>query len=224
MTAENTDVEAGRTPERVGFFTDAVFAIAMTLLVIEIPRPEEAPEFSVGDGVSKTQAAGHLWHFLTGQTGSFVAYLLAFFMLWTAWRQHHTLFDRIGRLSPGLVAWHFPLLLLIGFLPYPATVYGHHTANPAAALLFVLTVGGLLICRAGVQSQALRDDLLHAHVDASEVAAGARASWIVAAYWLVTIVLCWWTPWVIIAWTLTPVLGAILNRGSRRRRTSIGSS
>ncbi len=50
MTAERKP--PGQTPERVSFFTDAIFAIAMTLLVIEIPRPEEM-KFSVGHGVSK---------------------------------------------------------------------------------------------------------------------------------------------------------------------------
>lgn len=221
MTAER--VPAGHTTERVGFFTDAVFAIAMTLLVIEIPRPEEAAEFSVRDGVGKAEAAGNLWHFLTGQTGSFVAYLLAFYMLWTAWRQHHRLFDRIGHVSSGLLAWHFPLLLLIGFLPYPTTVYGHHTDNPAAALLYALSVSGLLICRAGVQSQALRDGLLLGHVDPAEVRSGARTSWIVAGCWLATVALCWWTPWVIIAWALTPTVGRVVGRVGTRRGTSIGS-
>ena len=144
-------------------------------------------------------------------------------MLWTAWRQHHRLFDRLDRLSPGLVGWHFPLLLLIGFLPYPTTVYGHHTDNPAAALLFALSFGSLLIARSGVQSQALRDDLLRTPADAAEVRTGSRASWIVAGYWLASVLLCWWTPWVIVAWVLTPVIGFALARGDRRRDTSIGS-
>jgi uncharacterized membrane protein len=67
----------GHTAERVGFFTDAVFAIAMTLLVIEIPRPGAA-DFEVGDGVTKGQAAGKLWHFLVDQRSDFYAYALAF--------------------------------------------------------------------------------------------------------------------------------------------------
>ena len=115
VTSEIEDrAPAGMTPERVGFFTDAVFAIAMTLLVIEIPRPEDEAQFAVGDGVSKAEAAGNLLRFLWDQEGSFIAYVLAFYVLWNAWRGHHVLFDRIGRLSPGMLGWHLPLLLLIG--------------------------------------------------------------------------------------------------------------
>jgi len=228
VTTESSRVPAGSSPERVGFFTDAVFAIAMTLLVIEIPRPEEAPEFTVGDGVGKAEAAANLWHFLTDETGSFVAYFLAFLILWTAWRQHHRLFDSIERVSPGVLAWHFPLLLLIGFLPYPTSIIGHHTHNPAAALLFTVMVGALMVCRAGVQSQALRDGLVIRTEDQAVIRHSALISWAVTGYWILTLVLCWWTPWVIIAWSVSPVLPEVLRAiagwDGRRRPTSIGSS
>ena len=219
MTDER--IPAGLTLERAGYFTDAVFAIAMTLLVIEIPRPEDEPEFAVADGVGKAEASRNLIHFLYEQTGSFIAYVLAFFMLWIVWRQHHTLFDRIRRLSPGLVGWHFPLLLLIGFLPYGTTVYGHHTHNPAAAVLYALSDGGLLTCRSAVQSRAFRDGLLRDDVDVALFRWDARISWIVTVYWLATIVLCWWTPWVVIAWFATPVLAWVINQTFGRRRAAV---
>jgi uncharacterized membrane protein len=202
---------AGLTPERVGFFTDAVFAIAMTLLVIDIPKPEGEPEFSVGDGVSKAEAAGNLLHYLADQTNSFLAYLLAFWVLWITWRGHHTLFDRIGRLSYRLVGWHFPLLLLIGFLPYPTTVFGHHTDNPAAAGLYALSVAALLICRSGAQTQAERDNLLLPHVIRADFHRTTRASWIVALYWLATATLVWFTPWTSLLWFAAPIVGRIAN-------------
>ncbi len=212
----NREISAGLTPERVGFFTDAVFAIAMTLLVIEIPRPGGGAEFEVGGGVSKSEAAGNLLTFFGGEIGSLVAYLLAFLMLWITWRQHHQLFDRIERLSPRMVTWHFPFLLLIGFLPFPTTVFGNHTSNPTAAYFFTATVAALRICWAGLQSQALRDRVLRPHVDVARVRASSRTAWVVSWYWVGTAVFGWWTPWIIAVWSFSPILGAILHARDRR--------
>jgi uncharacterized membrane protein len=209
-------VAPGLSQERVGFFTDAVFAIAMTLLVIEIPRPEDDAEFSVGHGVDKVEASRHLLVFLYHQTSSFIAYLLAFWMLWIVWRQHHRLFDRIEGLSPRMLGWHFPLLLLIGFLPYATTVFGHHNDNPAAALLFALTVGGLLVSRSAVQSLALRDGLLREDMDTERFRGDARTSWVVAIYFLAVTPLVWWTPWVEFAWFGANLVGTLAHRRMQR--------
>jgi len=204
-------VTPGLSQERVGFFTDAVFAIAMTLLVIEIPRPEDGDKFDVS-AQGKLEASRNLLEFLYGETSSFIAFLLAFFMLWIVWRQHHRLFDRIEGLSPKMVGWHFPMLLLIGFLPYPTTVFGHHSDNPAAALLFGVSVGGLLVCRSAVQSRALADGLLRPDVDLAQFRRDARISWAVTVYFLVVSTLAWWTPWVEPAWFGANLLGSVLHR------------
>ncbi len=206
---------AGYTSERVGFFTDAVFAIAMTLLVIDIPKPEDESEFGVGE-VGRAQAARNLLHFLYEQIPSFSAYLLAFYLLWIVWRQHHELFDQIGRVSPGVIRLHFPLLLLVGFVPYATTVYDHNTRNPAAAGLFSVMVAALLIIRSALQSRALKDGLLHEDVDLAAYRTDARSSWIVAWYFLATVLFTWWTPWITFLWFGAPVLGSFLN--SRKPR------
>lgn len=204
-------VPAGYTAERVGFFTDAVFAIAMTLLVIDIPKPEGGAEFDV-DEVGRAEAARNLLHFLYEQIPSFSAYLLAFYILWIVWRQHHQLLDRVARMSPGLIRLHFPLLLLTGLLPYATTVYDHNTLNPAAAGLFTLAVAAMLLLRSGIQRQALRDGLLHEDVDLVTYRREARISWIVAWYFLATVLFCWFTPYLTFLWFGAPVLGGILSR------------
>ncbi|WP_432841313.1 TMEM175 family protein [Dactylosporangium sp. CA-092794] len=207
----------GLTPERVGFFTDALFAIAMTLLVIEIPRPE-SEAFQVGEGVSKAQAAEHLWSFLIDQASSFYAYFLAFFMLWIVWRQHHVLLDRVQRVSKRMVAWHFPLLLLVGFLPYPTTVLGHYPDNPLAALLYGLVVAALLLCRSVIQSEGYRGELLRPHVDPGTVRTTVIVSWIITGYWAATVGLVWWlTAWMQLAWYLSPLAAALAGRLIDRR-------
>ncbi|MEV6347671.1 TMEM175 family protein [Actinoplanes sp. NPDC051851] len=204
-------VPAGYTTERVGFFTDAVFAIAMTLLVIDIPKPEEGTEFEVAE-VGRAEAARNLLHFLYEQIPSFSAYLLAFYILWVVWRQHHQLLDRLVRMSPGLIRLHFPLLLLAGLLPYATTVYDHNTLNPAAAGLFTVAVATLLLLRSGVQRRALNDGLLRDDVDLDVYRRDARISWIVGWYFLATLLFCWFTPWLTFLWFGAPLLGGVLNR------------
>jgi uncharacterized membrane protein len=202
---------AGTSVDRFAYFTDAVMAIAMTLLVLEIPRPEGST-FAVQGQTSKAEAASQLWAFLTGQAASFFSYLLAFSTLWVVWRQHHRLADSIRWVTPAAVGWHFPLLLLVGFLPYATTVVGHYPTNPGAALLYGVTLAGLLFCRSMVLSCAYQPDALEPHVSAPEARREVAASWITTTYWAFTLLFVWWTPWILIAWFLTFALYRLAPR------------
>jgi uncharacterized membrane protein len=217
----------GRTAERISVFTDAVFAIAMTLLVIEIPRPEGA-DFDTGDGVSKSEAVHRLAHFLGQQAGAFYAYFLAFYLIWIVWRQHHTLFDQVRRMSAGMVALHFPLLLLAAFLPYATTVLGHYQDNPLAALMFGLNVGLLLASRAAIQTLAARDEeILHPETDRRQYHVSIVVAWAVIVYWALTLLFVWWAPWAQIPWAFTGLVGTLVHRiyrGGDRSRPRIRPS
>jgi uncharacterized membrane protein len=215
-------VRAGHTAERIGYFTDAVFAIAMTLLVIEIPRPDSS-DFRVGGATSKSDAFSGLWHFFTSQGAAFFAYVLAFYILWIVWRQHHTLLDQVGQVSTAMIAVHFPLLLLAAFLPYASTVMGHYANNPLADLLFGVVVGALFGCRALAQTRADRDGVLLTHVDRDAYRIETMVAWLVTGYWVLTLALVWWAPWVQIAWALTGLVASrasriLTRRASRARR------
>jgi uncharacterized membrane protein len=207
----------GQTPERISFFTDAIFAIAMTLLVIEIPRPEAAA-FSVGGGRTKTEAFHQLAHFLGGQWDAFYAYFLTFLILWIVWRQHHRMFDQFSRVTPRMVGWHFPLLLFAAFLPYASSTYGHYADNPMAALLYGLVVAVVLFCRTLIQAEGLQDGVLIEGADREEYRAEVTVSWITSGYWVLTLALVWWTPWVGIAWLLTSAFATLVRSVVRRRR------
>lgn len=206
--------QPGRSAERVGFFTDAVVAIAMTLLVVEIPRPE-GPEFAVGGGVGKAEAASSLWHFLATQSHAFFAYLLAVVMLWSVWRQHHTLVDSIEWLSTSAVRWHLPLLLLVGFLPYPTAVMGHYPNNPLALGLFGVTYACLLLSRAMLLSRAYRQDALKPGVALAHARHQVAIAWVTTGYWSLTLLLVWWPSWIRVAWILVWLIrpvGELLRR------------
>ena len=210
-TSQRQPLRPGQTVERVGRFTDGVFSIAITLLAIDLPRPQTAA-FETGNGVSKAQAFDQLWQFLVAERSEFYAYLLAFYIIWLLWRDHHALLDQVSRVSTVMIGWHFPLLLLSAFLPYATIVLGYYPRNPLAALLFGLVVGALLLCRSRIQSQALRGEVLLPDVDRHQYEVNMRAGWIVTGYWTLTLPFIWWAPWVIIAWFMTIPVRFISSR------------
>jgi uncharacterized membrane protein len=213
----------GQTPERISFFTDAIFAIAMTLLVIEIARPEGA-RFAVGHGVSKAQAFDHLADFLGSQVDAFYAYFLTFLILWIVWRQHHRLFDQFSRVTPRMVGWHFPLLLFAAFLPYASSTYGHYADNPMAALLYGVVVAVVLFSRTAIQAEALRGGVLIEGADRDDYRAELTVSWITTGYWVLTLALVWWTPWAGIPWLFSSAVASLVRAVLRRRRLPAASA
>ena len=206
----------GQSTERIGAFVDAVLAIAMTLLVLDIPRPDSAM-FSVEPGRSKQQAFVNLWHFLQQRHQVLYAYVLAFIILWVVWRQHHELFDQFDRITPAMVRWHFPLLLFAAFLPYSTSVLGSYSDNPLGALLYGGNVFVILLCRCLIQREALREGVLIPGADAERFRRAVAVSWAVTGFWLFTLAFFWWAPWSEIPWIFTSLVAVGESRIVNRR-------
>jgi len=94
-----------RTPLRTESFSDAVFAISATLLVLDLGVPRD--------------------HYLTrilADWPGFVAYLAAFLTIASIWLHHHTLFSRVRLIDVGLVVANLGLLLGVALLPWPTAL------------------------------------------------------------------------------------------------------
>ena len=126
--------------ERLVFFSDAVFAIAITLLVIEI----EAPHLPKGSPDSL------YWHELAGLIPNFFAYLISFAVIGMFWMGHHRAFMLADRYSGKILGWNMGLLGVIAFMPF-ATAFlavnlnqrvpaGFYSATLLAAALLNLAV------------------------------------------------------------------------------------
>ena len=61
----------------------------------------------------------------------------------------------------------------------------------------------------------MTDDLLAPWVDPVRFRRDTWTAWGVGGYWLATVVLVWWTPWIIVAWVCTPLVAGALHRRAR---------
>jgi uncharacterized membrane protein len=113
---------------RILALSDGVFAIAVTLLILDIAVPATTSD----DDLAKVLL--NLWP-------RYLAYVLSFLVIARFWVIHHQTFRLIVRDTPVLVWLNFLLLLFIAFLPFPTAVLGSHEGSPAAAVLYATAVG-----------------------------------------------------------------------------------
>jgi uncharacterized membrane protein len=114
-----SDVEAGTSSGRVEAFSDAVIAIAITLLVLEIRVPV------LKDGESLSRALLDLWP-------KYATFAVSFLTIGVMWINHHTLFERIQRVDRRLLFVNLFLLMAISFVPFPTAVLGDYVQNAQA--------------------------------------------------------------------------------------------
>lgn len=101
--------------ERLTFFSDAVFAIAMTLLVVEV----KLPHVTVADDLGLANA-------LLALTPAYIGFLVSFLVLGRFWIGHHTLMAVLDRSSLRLVRTNLVMLLAVAFMPFPTVVVSQY--------------------------------------------------------------------------------------------------
>jgi uncharacterized membrane protein len=162
-------IDRRRGPERLEAFSDAVLAIAITLLVLEIRVP---PAEDVADPDRLIAALGALWP-------SYLGYLISFVTIGIMWANHHNLFRLVDRVSHGLILGNLLLLLTIGFLPFPTALLAG-TLDTASAQVGVLVYAGTLVIIALAFNVLwyeirARPGVLRPNVDAWSIAAITRS-------------------------------------------------
>ena len=100
--------------ERLVFFSDAVFAIAITILVLDLRVPERA-----GPDVAHGLLAG-----MARLIPKFVSYAISFWLIGVNWFAHHRMFRHIRRWDDALIWLNFLFLFWIAFLPFPVSLMG----------------------------------------------------------------------------------------------------
>ena len=115
---------AGRDNDtgRIEAFSDGVFAIAITLLIIEIgvPHLEDEPP-----GTTLPQALVGLWP-------SYLGYLISFLQIGVIWANHHNRFRFIERSDHGLLFLNILFLMCVAFIPFPTALLAEYLERTAS--------------------------------------------------------------------------------------------
>ncbi len=126
MAAAKTD----HALERMVFFSDAVFAIAITLLVIEL----HAPEFPRGTGdLVHIQALAHL-------VPNLIGFAVSFAVIGMFWMGHHRAFSLAAHYSPRVLGWNLALLGMIAFMPFVTAYLSSNIFQRVPAIFYCLVM------------------------------------------------------------------------------------
>jgi len=147
---------------RVEAFSDGVFAIAITLLVLEIKVPKLPHDSSPSE---LAQALLDLWP-------SYLSFLLSFFAILIMWINHHGLFNMARRVNHGFLYANGFLLLLVSFVPFPTALLSEYldgrAVNTAAVFycstFIFISIGYNLIWQCMAKGDLLKSEVSTAHM------------------------------------------------------------
>jgi uncharacterized membrane protein len=166
---------------RVEAFSDGVFAIAITLLVLDLVVPSHAA------------AAEHgLAHALAEEWPSYLAYLVSFTIIGIIWVNHHTVFAKVQRVDRAALFANLLLLLTVSVLPFPTRLLAEYLTTGAdshvAAAVYSASMLVMGLSYALLWSTITRDArLLHANLDAAAIRATLRQFAVGNVFYLLTI-------------------------------------
>lgn len=139
---------------RLEFLFDGIFAIAMTILVLELKVPDLVVRNSIGE----------LAHALVHHYPTFASYLFSFLMLGMFWYRHNLLYQHFQKITQVMLVLHLVQLAAAAFFPFCAALLGRYPTNPLSPVFYIgcvfvyvwATLGNWVVAR---RSGALRPEV-----------------------------------------------------------------
>jgi uncharacterized membrane protein len=188
MASHHDDAAHHYDTQRLEAFSDGVFAIAITLLIIEIGVPH------VEDGGSLTDALLDLWP-------SYFGYLVSFLTIGVMWINHHQMFKDIARIDHTVLVLNLLLLLGIAFVPFPTAIVAEYIGTSDYRLEAALAYGATFVVIATFFDAlwlyaATGRRLIDSHVSDARVQSRTRRYLPGPLYYAVPMLLAFINPWI----------------------------
>lgn len=187
--------------DRLTLFSDGVFAIAITLLAIEI----RVPHVSAHATTREWTAA------LLGLVPSFLAFGFTFVVIGLLWLQHLQLLAMITRIDRQLLHWNLALLMAVSFLPFATSLLGEADPNPVPFAFYGTVLLATALIKGACTLSALRTPLLDHLTPPAVVRATRRSAVIMPSLALLALMLAFVIP----GWNNLVMLGIPLLRRLR---------
>jgi uncharacterized membrane protein len=135
------------SPNRLEAFSDGVFAIAITLLVLDLNVPPPG--------------SGRLGHELLAQWPSYAAYVISFMTIGIIWINHHAAFSRLRVVDHSILIWNLLLLLSVGLLPFTTSLMAEYLKEGSGERLAAGVYGASFLLMGAIFGLVNRHILLH---------------------------------------------------------------
>lgn len=198
-------VERQNEPTRVLALSDGVFAIILTLLVLEIHVPELSDDQGLGDALREIRP-------------SMVAFLISFVVVGNAWARHRDLFALIRRTDRAVIWLNLLYMLPLALIPFGASLLARYDHDAVALELYGLILVAIGLTRLAIWGYVTsRPDLLYVPVETRTRLSRAIVVTIPTLAFAVAIAMADWAPSVSLAiYALTPLIYFLAITVARR--------
>jgi uncharacterized membrane protein len=201
IETDDPEVEAGAA-DRVIVFSDAVVAIAITLLALALAVPH----------TTSATTNGQLLHSLRADWDQYFAFLLSFVIIGNNWSAHRRTFRYVNRLNTKLSALNMTWLLAMVLTPFTARLLAAQGAFGVRFGIYALTQVIASACLLEMGRQISRANLLRTNAPAAARHPDNSHYLALIVTFLISIPMAFATVWAFALWMSVPVLSPVLRR------------
>jgi uncharacterized membrane protein len=158
-------------------FSDGLFAIAMTLLVVSIAVPT----------ISDTNSVSELADALNDLVPNFVSFFISFAVIGRYWLAHHESISLMQAMDQSFIALNLVYLAFVAFLPFPSALLGEYFDNPLSIVIYATNVGIVSSMEVVLFRHAYRSGLLRRQPPPPVYRYGVAASLSPVAFFAISI-------------------------------------
>jgi len=188
---------------RVLAFSDGLFAIAMTLLIVAVTVPHITDDSNIHE----------LADALNDLTPAFVSFFISFAVIGRYWLAHHQFISLLKEMDQAFVGLNLIYLAFIAFLPFPTALLGEYFSNPLSVVIYAVSVGIVSGMEVVLFRHAYRSDLLRQKPTPDIYRYGVIASLSPVFFFAISIPIAFLSTSLAVAtWFITVPLGALMQR------------